>query len=150
MVGRLIGIARATERGAPMEVLDHTGITVAAGVDGDARGRREGRQVTVLFRQGWEAACHDARAALPWTTRRANLYVEGLEVPREPGSRLVIGDVELEVVQETRPCARMDAAHHGLREAMRPDWRGGVTCDVVRGGMIGVGEEVQAASPAQA
>jgi MOSC domain-containing protein YiiM len=149
MVGRLIGIARATEKGAPMELLDRTGITLATGVDGDARGTRQGRQVTVLFREGWEAACHDAGAALPWTTRRANLYVESLEVP-EAGVRLVIGEVELEVVQETRPCARMDAAFQGLRAALRPDWRGGVTCDVVRGGSIGIGDQASVSSAAQA
>ena len=141
MVGRLIGIARATEKGAPMELLGRTAITTAAGVDGDVRGARSGRQVTVLFREGWEAACHDSGAALPWTTRRANLYVDGLEVPRQAGARLLVGEVELEVIQETRPCAQMDAAFHGLRTAMRSDWRGGVACNVVRGGTIEIGDQ---------
>jgi MOSC domain-containing protein YiiM len=144
MVGSLIAIARAARRGAFMELLDRTVITEAGGVEGDARGALKGSQVTVLFREGWEAACRDVGADLPWTTRRANLYVDGLEVPRQVGARLRIGEVELEVAQETRPCALMEAAFRGLRDAMRPEWRGGVACDVVRGGAIRVGDDVSA------
>ena len=142
MTGRLIGIARATELLAPMEVLGQTSISFEAGLDGDARGRSEGRQVTVLFREGWEDACRDAGADLPWAVRRANLYVEGLERPRQIGARLCIGEVMLEVADETKPCALMEAAHAGLRAAMKPEWRGGVCCTVVSGGEIGLGDAV--------
>jgi MOSC domain-containing protein YiiM len=142
MPGRLIGIARAPELGAPMQELDAAAVTVAAGVEGDARGPNPGRQVTVLFREGWEAACREVPAELPWTTRRANLYVEGLEPPREVGARLRIGDLVLEVAQETAPCAMMERAQAGLRAAMRPDWRGGVCCAVIAEGAIRVGDNV--------
>lgn len=142
MAGRLIGIARATVLTAPLEVLEETTVSVEAGVDGDARGTKPGRQVTVLFREGWEDACRAVPADLPWTTRRANLYVEGLDRPRAVGARLRIGEVVLEVTEETRPCALMERFQAGLREAMRPDWRGGVSCCVVSGGAICRGDEV--------
>ncbi|MEI9964117.1 MAG: MOSC domain-containing protein [Caulobacteraceae bacterium] len=116
-----------------MQELSETMVSVEAGLDGDARGRYRGRQVTVLFREGWEDACRDVSADLPWTTRRANLYVEGLERPQEAGVRLRIGALVLEVAEETTPCALMERAQPGLRAAMRPDWRGGVCCDVVSG-----------------
>jgi MOSC domain-containing protein YiiM len=147
MPGRLIGIARACERGAPMEELEATSISVEAGVDGDARGRKPGRQVTVLFRECWEDACREAGAEpLPWTTRRANLFVEGAEPSRQVGARLKIGALVLKVADETKPCALMEAALPGLRAAMKPDWRGGVCCDVVRGGDIGIGDAVEISS----
>ncbi len=142
MAGRLIGIARASERMAPLEELQQTTVSVEAGVDGDARGRSQGRQVTILFREGWEDACREARANLHWTARRANLYVEGFERPRAIGGRLRVGDVVLEVTEETAPCALMERTQAGLRDAMRPDWRGGVCCDVVSGGGIAVGDHV--------
>jgi len=36
----------------------------------------------------------------------------------------------------------MDEASPGLREALEPDWRGGVCCRVLKGGLIAVGDEV--------
>jgi MOSC domain-containing protein YiiM len=143
MAGRLMGICRACEKMAPLELLEQAEVTLEAGVTGDVRGAKPGRQITVLFREGWEDACRDAGApTLTWLTRRANLYVEGLERPRQAGGELTIGEVVLKVAEETRPCALMEAALPGLREAMKSDWRGGVCCDVVRGGVIRLGDEV--------
>jgi MOSC domain-containing protein YiiM len=142
MTGRLVGIARAAELGAPLVEMDAASVTVEAGIDGDARGRKPGRQLTVLFREGWEDACAELGLALPWVTRRANLFVEGLERPRKAGGRLNIGGVTLEVTQETQPCHLMERAQAGLRRAMMPDWRGGVCCRVVSGGELRVGDAV--------
>jgi len=143
MTGRLIGIARAAQLRAPLEELSVVQISVESGIEGDARGVKPRRQVTVLFREGWEAACREIASQLPWTTRRANLYVEGFKFPREPGWRLRVGGVVLEVTQETAPCELMERAHAGLRSAMTPDWRGGVCCSVVRGGEIRIGSMVE-------
>jgi MOSC domain-containing protein YiiM len=143
MSGTLLGIARARELGAPLEELRAARVDIENGVDGDARGRKAGRQVTVLFREGWEAACRDAGASLSWTTRRANLYVESVQFPRETGWLLKIGGVIFEVTQETAPCHLMERAHTGLRNAMTPDWRGGVCCKVIAGGEIRVGDRAE-------
>ena len=140
-MGRLIGIARAKEKLAPLEEMRAAPVTVAAGIEGDARGRNTDRQITVLFREGWEAACADVGAKLPWVSRRANLYVEGVAVPHE-GKRLRIGKVVLQVTKETQPCHLMDKACQGLKAALTPDWRGGVCCNVIEGGTIKVGDEV--------
>ena len=140
-MGRLIGIAKAREKLAPLEEMASAPVSVAAGIEGDARGRNTDRQVTILFREGWEAACRDVGANIPWVARRANLYVEGVPVPRE-GERLCIGDVVLQVTKETKPCHLMDKAREGLKAALMPDWRGGVCCKVVKGGTIRVGDRV--------
>ncbi len=142
MTGSLIGIARVAELRAPLEEIRETDISVEAGLDGDARGRKPDRQVTVLFREGWEAACRDAGASLPWITRRANLFVENFDFPHETGWRLKIGSVLLEVTMETAPCMLMEQAFTGLRRAMQPEWRGGVCCKVVEGGRIRIGDPV--------
>lgn len=142
MTGRLIGIARASELRAPMQELSSAEISIERGIEGDARGVKLQRQVTVLFREGWDAACREIASQLPWTTRRANLYVEGVSFLHEAGWRLRIGDVVLEVTQETSPCELMERARAGLRNAMTPDWRGGVCCSVLRGGKIHIGNTV--------
>jgi len=143
-MGRLLGIAKVERRMDPLVPLEEAAVGVRTGIDGDVRGAKTGRQVTVLFREGWEAACRELGHDLPWTARRANLLVEGVAVPRE-GKRLVIGNLVLEVTQETQPCHLMDEARLGLRAALKPDWRGGVSCRVVLGGTIRVGDRVELA-----
>jgi len=143
MIGNLVGIARAPELGAPLEEMTVASISLERGIAGDARGAKNGRQVTVLFRDGWEDACRDLGVALPWVTRRANLLLANLERPQEAGGILRIGDVELQVTMETRPCHLMERARDGLRAALRPAWRGGVCCAVRRGGDIRLGDKAE-------
>ena len=145
-MGRLIGIARRGASRAEMELQGTLKVTQADGLEGDYRGRLRKRQVTVLAREAWQTACQEVAQDLPWTTRRANLLVEGLELPRQEGRVLQIGALELEVTGETEPCSRMDEACDGLREALTPDWRGGVTCRVLNDAEINVGDEAQLGS----
>lgn len=134
-MGKLIAIARAAVKRGPLIETPEAQVTVEDGILGDARGRNAERQITILFKENWDAACAELGAELSWMTRRANLYVEGLPIPRE-GARVAIGGVVLEVVQETKPCQLMEAAHKGLKAALKPDWRGGVCCRVLLGGVI--------------
>jgi len=142
MTAILAGIAIAERRKGPMVQCDRADVTVDAGILGDARGTFRKRQITVLFLPSWVEACAEVSADLPWTMRRANFLVDGMTAPQRPGSRLRVGDVVLEVTQETHPCEVMERAHPGLREALRPDWRGGVCCSVLVGGHVAVGDPV--------
>ena len=148
-MGRLLGIAHAPASRAALIEIDAAQVDITGGIPGDARGAKPGRQVTVLFREGWERACRDIGATLPWTVRRANLLVEGVAIPAE-GGRLILGELVLEVTQETKPCHVMEAAHRGLRRALAPEWRGGVCCRVLAGGVIRVGDGVEAQDAVQA
>jgi MOSC domain-containing protein YiiM len=147
--GRLIGIARRAARRAPMETVDSVEISLEAGVAGDHKGAKfKRRAVTVLAREAWQAALVDLDAGgqtepLEWTARRANLLVEGVRLPRAIGAALRIGQVLLEVTYPTTPCSRMDEARAGLKKALYPEWRGGVTCKVLEGGHVAVGDDVE-------
>lgn len=138
-----------------MERLESGTISEAAGLEGDSRGRKyPQRQITVLAIEDWTAALAvlserartpDAEVAserieLEWTERRANLLVKGLQLPRGRGSLLQIHAVLLEVTGETTPCARMDEVSPGLRRALASGRYGGVTCRVVTGGEIVLGD----------
>jgi MOSC domain-containing protein YiiM len=149
-MGRLIGIAWRPARRAPMQTGESVEISVERGVDGDHKGSKfRRRAVTILAREDWEAALLDLAATgadvsdLDWTARRANLLVDGVRLPRAIGATLRIGPVLLEVTYPTTPCARMDEAREGLRKALHPEWRGGVTCLVLEGGRVDVGESVE-------
>jgi MOSC domain-containing protein YiiM len=141
-MGILLGIARAPASRAALIEMEEAQVGAAEGIQGDARGRNPGRQVTVLFREGWEGACDELGVTLSWVTRRANLLVEGIAPPRA-GGQLKIGDLLLEVTQETKPCHLMETAHPGLKRALTPEWRGGVCCRVLNGGKIRVGDRVE-------
>lgn len=138
--GTLLGIARREATKVPMEEIDSVEVSEAAGLAGDFRGRTKDRQVTVLAREAWEAACRELGRELSWTTRRANLLVEGLDLVQTAGAVLRIGDVRLAITQETDPCAVMDRQCQGLRQALTPAWRGGVSCRVEAGGRIRRGD----------
>lgn len=141
--GTVVAIARRARTRAPMESLQAAAVTVDSGVDGDIRGQLPGRQVTVLSQESWQAACADLGQELPWTTRRANILVRGLQLKETVGKTIRIGSLALEVTDETDPCSRMEEQAAGLRAALTPEWRGGVTCRVVSGGTVRVGDAVE-------
>jgi MOSC domain-containing protein YiiM len=140
--GKLIGIAKAAQLRMPLEEMQSATVSVEGGIDGDIRGRKRDRQITVLFRESWDDACRELGVSLPWTTRRANLLVEGIAAPQIAGGQIRIGDVVLEIRMETDPCDLMERAHSGLKSALTPDWRGGVCCNVVTGGQLRIGDSV--------
>lgn len=149
-IGRLIGIARREAVRAPMEEIASGSITVERGLEGDHKGPKfPRRRITVLQRGAWEEALAElghadgGRVVLPWTVRRANLLVEGVHLPRARGGIFRIGPVKLEITYPTQPCRRMEEAFPGLLKALSPAWRGGVTCQVVEGGVVRVGDAVE-------
>ena len=135
-----------------METIDTATVTLAGGIAGDFRGSMRGkpyrRQVTLIERADWEAATAEVGCSIGWEQRRANLLVEGLDLPQVKGVRLRIGaDVVLEVTRETDPCERMEALAPGLKAALLPDWRGGACAMVVTEGVIAVGDEIRIEEP---
>jgi len=139
----LKGIAYRKKTKADMLEAESISITPERGVEGDYRGKPNDRQVTVMSVEAWQRACDEIHVELPWTTRRANLLVEGLEFgPHCVGDVIQIGDVQMRITRETDPCRRMEQAQKGLMMALVPEWRGGACCRVISGGEIAVGDPV--------
>lgn len=131
-----------------MSTLEECAISKEQGVTGDTRGRPGPRQVTVISAGSWRDACSDLDTQLDWSTRRANLLVDGIDLRESKGKVLHIGeDVELLVTGELDPCGRMDEACPGLRKALIPHWRGGVTCRVLVAGNVRLGNAVELRDP---
>ena len=141
---QLTGIAIREKSRAPMRVIDAAKVTLEEGVIGDFRGKPGKRQVTVLSESQWGDACNELQVALPWTYRRANLLVSGVNFSADMvGKHIVIGDLILQITRETDPCPRMDEQHQGLTGALTPQWRGGVCCKVISEGEINLGQHVE-------
>lgn len=139
----LLAIAYKNKKHAPMQEVFCANVTQLRGVEDDIFGRPGKRQVTVLSQTQWQLACTDIAANLPWTTRRANLLIEGISFnAAHVGQLIKIGELTLEITGETDPCEKMNLAHPNLEAALLPDWRGGVTCRVISNGLIQQGDKV--------
>ena len=144
LAGTLRGIAIKNRPRVKMQSIDSARVSVHSGILGDFRGAQAGRQVTLLSEPAWQTVCRELGTELPWTVRRANLLVDGVEFDASfVGCKIRIGEVELIVRQETVPCSNMDAQHQGLTAALVPDWRGGICCDVLKPGDIRIGDVVE-------
>ena len=142
-MGKVLGIATRVKVKAPMDVCDQASITFEKGVGNDSRGKFRGkRQVTVMSKESWDAVCQDLNNDAPWTVRRANLLISGIELKGTTGQLLRIGDCLLEITGELVPCERMDAQVSGLTNALALDWRGGVTCKILEEGEVRTGDEI--------
>jgi len=117
-------------------------LVAGRGIAGNAnQGGR--RQVTLIEKERWQEAMAELGAALPPSTRRANLLISGLRLARTRGRVLRIGPCRLRIWTECTPCERMDEALPGLQQALRPDWRAGACTQVIEGGEIRVGDVVE-------
>lgn len=148
MTGRLAGIARHGRPRGPIETLEVVDVTVESGLAGDFRGAikpggRGKRQVSMIEAGDWALAMGELGHELPWWVRRANLLIDGLDLPQTPGARVRIGaDVMIEITTECDPCSRMEEIAPGLKAALTPDWRGGALGRVLSGGRIALGDAV--------
>jgi MOSC domain-containing protein YiiM len=140
MTGRIAGIAIKPEHYAPMQEVAEARVG-DSGIEGSAWATTV-RRVTLLFAEQWTEVQRELGVEIPWLLRRANVLVSGVH-PRDIMKRQIrLGEVELLIHGETKPCERMDEAHPGLRAALRPDLRGGVYGSVVQAGRIAVGDTV--------
>lgn len=143
-MGKLVDIATRERRKAPMNTHSSARISFENGVANDSRGKHRGkRQVTVLSQESWILASELMNIEMPWTTRRANLLVHGIDLKNTTGKKLQIGSCLLEVTGELEPCNRMDEQYEGLTSILTPEWRGGVTCKILSEGTIAQGDDVQ-------
>ena len=141
-MGRLAGIARREKMRALMETLEQAEVSDQTGVAKDFRGKPGKRTVTVISARAWREVCAELGQDILWTTRRANLLVDDIDLPRSIGQIIEVGEVRLEVTMEVDPCRRMDEQVEGLKAALTPDWRGGVGCTVLQNGSVSIGDPV--------
>jgi len=93
-------------------------------------------QLTLFSLETFEALCEELGApdAHPSAVRR-NVIVEGADLNALIGTRFTLQGVELEGVEECRPCHWMDGAvAPGAEAGMRG--RGGLRCRILTGGTL--------------
>ena len=141
-MAKLVGIAIKEGKLRPMIKLDQATVSSENGIESDFCGKSKKRQVTILPKIVWDEVCKELQVTLDWTSRRANLLIDEIDLENKIGSWISIGEVVLEITGETDPCSRMDEIHPGLKKVLEPNWRGGVTCRIIHGGIIAINDKV--------
>lgn len=109
------------------------------------RGSR--RQVTLIERE--QVAEHAGALAVPEFAAgavRSNVETSGINLVGLLGQRVEVGTAVLDFYAPRTPCPQMDALCPGLRERME-ERRQGVLAQVVRSGVIRVGDAIRLAKP---
>lgn len=142
-MGKVIGIAGKEKVGTDMVVYASAKASIENGIGDDYRGaKKDDRQVSIMSIESWNAVCAELDRKLHWTKREANILVEGIDLVDSVGDILKIGDFYIEITGELKPGNKMDKVFVGLKQALTPDWRGGVTGKVLNDGMIHENDKV--------
>ena len=141
-MGELLEIWLKRSHGEPMISLSEAEVIAGEGIKGSAKEPHMSRQVTVLSKESWEAATESISKFVEPKERRANFIVNGVNLEKTIGKILQIGELKIEVTGETVPCKLMNEVSEGLRDALTPEWRGGITgvvindCSVKKGDLV--------------
>ncbi|MDX1883216.1 MOSC domain-containing protein [Mycolicibacterium sp. 120270] len=138
---KVVAIHIAKARKLPTRMVDSVDAEAGKGLVGDRYHGTRHRHVTIQSRQDLDAAADALGYAFDAGATRRNITVDAGEIPTKPGTRLRIGDVELEVVRLAAPCRLLDDwIGAGAMAAMHR--RGGSVCRLLSSGTISVGDEV--------
>lgn len=140
----VVGLHVAKARRLPTRSVDSVEAEAGAGLVGDRYHGSRHRHVTVQSAADLAAAAVDlGRPVDPGLTRR-NVTISGGDIPTKPGTRIAIGDVELEVVRVAAPCRLLDD-NLGPGAARALHARAGTVFRLLGSGTISVGDEVDLA-----
>jgi MOSC domain-containing protein YiiM len=139
---KVVAIHIAKARKLPTRTVDSVVAEAGAGLVGDRYHGTRHRHVTIQSREQLDKAAGKLGYEIDSHATRRNITVDEGEIPTKPGTRLWIGDVELEVVRLAAPCRLLDDwIGRGAMAAMHG--RGGSVCRLLGSGTIRVGDTVE-------
>lgn len=140
-MGKLEAIWLKRARGGPMDPVDEAVGVEGRGLEGGADFDRA-RQITVIEREVFDRLKSEFDESVEPSMRRANLMVSGIRLEDTLDQTLSVGGLKLHIHGQTRPCGQMDEACAGLKDALAPNWGGGVYGSVLNDATISLGDEV--------
>jgi MOSC domain-containing protein YiiM len=103
-----------------------------------------GREVTLIEAEALDALARDYEVALAPGASRRNIVTRGIALNHLVGKEFRVGEARLRGVRLCEPCGHMErlSGAKGAQEGLVH--RGGLRCDIVAGGLIRVGDAVEA------
>jgi MOSC domain-containing protein YiiM len=148
MSGHLVGIYTTAVGGAPMDAHAELFAVAGVGLDGDRYAAKTGtfsdregggREVTLIEREAVAAANAKGVTIAEHETRR-NLVTEGVDLGALIGKTFAVGDALLYGVRDCPPCGYLQGmTQPGVVAALQGS---GLRADIVRDGMLRVGDEI--------
>lgn len=149
---RLHSIWIAPEPRVAMQSVAAVDAVAGVGLDGDRYAKgvgtfsgRRGTNVRELSLIAAESIAHLASVSggeLPAGAARRNLVTEGLDLQPLTGTRLRIGDVELECTSTCPPCGHLDRLL-GIETRVHLRKRGGLRARIITGGRLAAGMTIE-------
>ena len=131
-----------TSRGS-IKIVDAIEVTEQKGIKGDRyRGTSRNRQVTLIQAEHIEAMAKILhKESIDPALLRRNIVVSGINLLAFHDTTFRIGEVVLKGTGYCHPCSRMEE-NLGLGGYNTMRGHGGITCMVMKGGKIQIGDEV--------
>jgi MOSC domain-containing protein YiiM len=138
---KVVAIHVAKARKLPTRMVESVVAEAGVGLVGDRYHGTRHRHVTIQSREHLDRAAARLGHPIDAGATRRNITVDDGEIPTKPGTRVRIGDVDLEVVRLAAPCRLLDdwiapkamEAMHGC---------GGAVCRLLTSGTIRIGDAV--------
>lgn len=143
--GEVVSIHFVREDGGRATKVESAEVRTDFGIPEDYRsGGNKRRQLTMIEEEALAEAAKILGRPVPEGASRRQVVIRGLDLNTLIGHQIKIGDIVLSIERYCAPCGRMnEELGPGGRDALR--WKAGVTCRVVSGGMLTVGERIMLA-----
>jgi len=136
-MGEIVAIWIKRQHRRPMERVDEAELVAGRGIAGNAN-QGGWRQVTIIDEGAWREATEELGVDVDPSERRANVMVRGVDLENSRGKKLILGGCIINIRGENPPCRLMKE----MQEPLRPHWRAGVFGQILEGGTIRVGDQV--------
>ena len=154
--GRVESIHIAAEIAGPVEPVERVSALAGRGLEGDRKfaaagdpshAPGEGRDLTLIEAEALEGVSSDHGIELAPGESRRQVTTRGIGLNELVGRRFRVGSVEAVGVEPCDPCRHLERlTQPGVLKALVN--RGGLRADIVEGGEIAVGDEVEDLGPA--
>lgn len=149
--GRLLAIQIASGAKLPMQSVDYVIAAPGKGLVGDRYAEMKGefsrgaarphQEVTLIEHEALVAVARDYELPLSHAESRRNLLTEAVPLNHLVGRTFQVGEVLLRGIRLCEPCAYLESlTKEGIEQALRH--RGGLRAQVLRGGILRVGDTV--------
>ena len=143
MFGRVVSINVSDKKGIRKKPVKEASIVAGYGIEGDAHASADWhRQVSLLALESIRKMQAQGLSVVPGDFAE-NITTEGIDLVSLPlGSKITLGDsIEAEVSQIGKECHTRCAIFYQVGDCVMP--REGIFTEVVEGGEVGVGDEIE-------
>lgn len=145
MNGVVEGIFFGAVTAGPLEAASEVKVATGAGIEGDRHGDTD---ITLFEAEAIEGLREDTGIDLHPSEIRRNVMTRGISLNDLLGHRIRVGEVEAFVTELCHPCSHLQKlTQPGVLKGLVN--RGGLNADVVTGGAIRVGDQVEDLGPAE-